>query len=205
MSKAQGNAAIGRTRRRRGERAVRATVGEIFFVFLSIGATSIGGGLVAYLRRGLVGRKRWLSDPEFVRMLSMCQALPGLNGTNMAILMGDKLRGVRGAAAAIVGICLPGALIMMATAVIYAHRGDRAIVTVLLSSVAAAATGITFFVAADLGRKSLSGIGDIVLVTLTVALVNLFHFSVLAALFLAGAIAIWWRRPRPAAARLSAK
>jgi chromate transporter len=132
-------------------------------------------------------------------MLSMCQALPGLNGTNMAILMGDRLRGARGALAAILGICLPGGLIMTATAFIYARRGDHAIVTVLLASVAAAAVGITFFVAADLGRKSLKGFSDLVFVALTAIAVNVLHFSVLVALLVVGALAIWWRRPRGAA------
>jgi len=183
------------------ERAGLVGLHEIFLVFLTIGTTSIGGGIVAYLRRSLVGRKRWLGDAEFVRMLSMCQALPGLNGTNMAVLMGDRLRGARGAAAAIIGICLPGGLIMTATAIIYARRGDHAIVTVLLAAVAAAAVGVTFSVAADLARRSLKGIADIVFVVLTVILVNGLHFSVLAALLAAGALAIWWRRPRPPAPR----
>ncbi len=182
----------------REERAGAVGLHEIFLVFLAIGLTSIGGGLVAYLRRSLVGKKRWLGDAEFVRMLSMCQALPGLNGTNMAVLMGDRLRGARGAAAAIIGICLPGGLIMTATAIIYARRGDHAIVTVLLASVAAAAVGITFSVAAGLARKSLAGIVDIAFVLLTVIAVNLLHLSVLAALLVVGALAIWWHRPRRA-------
>ena len=179
--------------------AGRVGLHEIFLVFLTIGTTSIGGGIVAYLRRSLVGKKGWLGDAEFVRMLSMCQALPGLNGTNMAILMGDRLRGARGALAAIVGICLPGGLIMTATGFIYARRGDHAIVTVLLAAVAAAAVGITFFVAADLGRKSLKGSADLVFVALTAIAVNVLHLSVLVALLVVGALAIWWRRPRGAA------
>ncbi|HUC17414.1 MAG TPA: chromate transporter [Acetobacteraceae bacterium] len=181
----------------RDDRTGRVAVSEIFLAFLAIGATSIGGGLVAYLRRSLVGRKQWVSDAEFVRMLSMCQALPGLNGTNMAILMGDRLRGARGATAAITGICLPGAVIMTLAAFIYARRGDHAIVAVLLGSIAAAAVGIVFSVAADLARKSLSGVADLLFVALTIIAVNLLHLSVLVALLLVGALAIWWRRPRP--------
>jgi chromate transporter len=187
------------TPRLRQVRTDRVSLGEIFAAFLTIGATSIGGGLVAYLRRSLVGRKQWLSDAEFVRMLSMCQALPGLNGTNMAVLMGDRLRGTRGAAAAIIGICLPGAVIMTVTAFIYARHGDHRIVTVLLGSIAAAAVGIVFSVAADLARKSLSGIADLLFVVLTVIVVNGLHLSVLVALVLVGALAIWWRRPSLAA------
>jgi chromate transporter len=168
----------------------------IFVVFLTIGTTSIGGGLVAYLRRSLVGGQQWVSDTEFIRMLSMCQALPGLNGTNMAVLMGDRLRGTAGAAVAIVGICLPGALIMIVTAMIYARHGDHAIVTAALGSIAAAAVGVVFSVTAGLAQKSLKDIVDVLFVALTVVFVNVFHVSVLVALLVVGALAIWWRRPR---------
>src|SRR5262249_20167425 len=87
------------------------TLSQILLAFLMIGPTSIGGGLVAYLRRGLVTKRGWVDDRTFVQMLSVSEALPGLNGTNIAILAGDHLRGARGAIAAIFGMCLPGALI----------------------------------------------------------------------------------------------
>jgi len=39
---------------------------KIFWVFLVMGATSLGGGVVGYLRTGLVVRQRWLDDIAFV-------------------------------------------------------------------------------------------------------------------------------------------
>ena len=62
-----------------------------------MGATSLGGGVVGYLRTGLVVRQRWLDDVTFVELLSISQTLPGLNATNMSILVGDRLRGAWGA------------------------------------------------------------------------------------------------------------
>ena len=44
---------------------------QIFLEFLLIGATSFGGGVVAYLRSGLVTKRGWLDDKEFVEMLSI--------------------------------------------------------------------------------------------------------------------------------------
>ena len=66
-----------------------ATHGEIFGAFLLIGATSFGGGVVAFLREGLVAKHRWVDDEQFISMLSISQTLPGLNATNMAVLVGD--------------------------------------------------------------------------------------------------------------------
>ena len=75
---------------------------SIFLAFLLIGATSVGGGVIAYLRNSLVDKHGWIDDPTFVRMLSISQSLPGLNATNMAILAGDRLRGTLGSVVATV-------------------------------------------------------------------------------------------------------
>ena len=71
----------------------RPSLAQIFRVFLVMGATSLGGGVVGYLRTGLVVRHRWVDDVTFVELLSISQTLPGLNATNMSILVGDRLRG----------------------------------------------------------------------------------------------------------------
>ena len=172
------------------------TLGQIFRAFLLIGATSFGGGVVAYLRTSLVGKHRWLDDPTFVNLLAISQTLPGLNATNMAVLVGDRLRGAPGAVAAIVGICLPGALIMFAAAVVYGQHGDRPAVTAMLHGVAAAAVGLVFAIAVQLGRKALERPADLVFVALTVLGVNVLHLSVLYVLLGVGALAIGWHRPR---------
>jgi chromate transporter len=174
------------------------TLREIFLAFLIIGATSFGGGVVAYLRSSLVGKHQWLDDPDFVRMLSISQTLPGLNATNMAVLVGDRLRGVPGAIAAITGICLPGGLFMFVVGMVHRVHGDRPFVTAMLHGVAAAAVGLILAVTVQLGRKSLHRPCDLVLVALPVIGVNLLHLPIPWVLFGVGASAVWWFRPRPA-------
>ena len=93
--------------------AQSVSVWDIFLKFLIIGGTSFGG-VVPYLREGLVTNTRWIDDKEFVEMLSISQSLPGLNATNMAVLVGEKLRGVTGAIAGLLGMCLPGGVLMFA-------------------------------------------------------------------------------------------
>jgi len=172
------------------------SLGEIFRTFLLIGATSFGGGVVAYLRASLVGKHAWLDDTEFVELLSISQTLPGLNATNMAILVGDRLRGWRGAAAAIVGVCLPGALLMFVVGVLYGEHGDRPHVDAMLRGVAAAAVGLILATTVQLGRKSLSHAADLMFVALTAVVVDLLKWSVPAALGAVGALAILWYRPK---------
>jgi len=117
----------------------RATAGAIFLEFLLIGATSFGGGVVAFLRNALVTKRAWISDKEFLELLSISQTLPGLNATNMGILVGDRLRGIPGALAAIVGVCLPGGALMYVVGMTYQQHGERALIAAMLKGVAAAA------------------------------------------------------------------
>jgi len=73
----------------------KASVGQIFLEFLVIGISSFGG-VVRYLRARLVTKRHWIDDKEFVEMLSISQSLPGVNATNMTILVGEKLCGALG-------------------------------------------------------------------------------------------------------------
>src|SRR5271167_3066697 len=137
--------------------AAKPSVIEIFVQFLIIGATSFGGGAVAYLRSSLVTKNQWLDDKNFVELFSISQSLPGLNTTNMAILAGDRLRGWPGAVAAVVGVILPGAVLMTLAGLVYGMHGDRPLVTAALKGVAAAATGLLLATFINLASKTLRG------------------------------------------------
>jgi chromate transporter len=171
----------------------------IFRAFLLIGATSFGGGVVAYLRSSLVGKHGWIDDAKFVELLSISQTLPGLNATNMAVLVGDHLRGLRGALAAIFGVCLPGALIMFAVAIVYAEHASRPATSGALHGVAAAAVGLILATTLQLGRRSLQHAHDVVFVALAVIGVNWLRLAVPWVLLGVGTLAVWWYRPRPEA------
>jgi chromate transporter len=171
---------------------------DIFLEFLLIGATSFGGGVVAYLRNGLVTRRIWVDDREFLEMLSISQTLPGLNATNMAILVGDRLRGWIGALAAICGVCLPGAVLMVIVGIVYHQGGDRPLVNAALKGVAAAAVGLILATVMQLSKRSLSHGYDFIFMALAVIGVNRLHQSVPRVLIIIGLIAILWHRPRKA-------
>lgn len=151
---------------------------------------------MAYLRDGLVTKRRWVDDQEFVEYLAISQTLPGLNATNMAVLVGDRLRGMRGALAALFAICLPGALLMMIVGAAYQAHGGKPMVIAALKGVAAAAIGLILATTIQLGRKSLAHVFDLVFVALTVFGVDQLHQSVPRVLIVVGLLAILWYRPR---------
>lgn len=171
------------------------SIGQIFLEFLIIGATSFGG-VVPYLRGSLVTKRHWVDDKEFVEMLSMSQSLPGLNATNMAILVGEKLRGALGSMVAILGICLPGAVLMYVVGMFYRIHGDHVWVTAALKGVAAAAVGLILSTVVGLSEKSLAQKFDFVFMALTVIAVNRFHQSVPRTLIAVGLLAVLFHRPQ---------
>jgi chromate transporter len=175
--------------------SAEASIGQIFLEFLIIGATSFGG-VVPYLRGSLVTKRHWVDDKEFVEMLSISQSLPGLNATNMAVLVGEKLRGWLGSLAAIVGVCLPGGVLMYVVGMFYRIHGDHDFVTAALKGVAAAAVGLILSTVVGLSKKSLAGKFDFVFMALTVIAVNRLHQSVPRTLVGVGLLAILFHRPR---------
>ena len=175
--------------------AARVSIGQIFLEFLIIGATSFGG-VVPYLRGSLVTKRHWVDDKEFVEMLSISQSLPGLNATNMAVLVGEKLRGALGSLVAILGVCLPGAVIMYIVSIVYRIHGDRVLVTAGLKGVAAAAVGLILSTVVGMSKKSLEGKFDFVFIALTVIAVNRLHLGVPRTLVAVGLLAILFHRPR---------
>jgi chromate transporter len=169
---------------------------DIFWQFLIIGATSFGGGAVAYLRSSLVTKNKWLDDNSFLELFSISQSLPGLNSTNMAILAGDRMRGWLGALAAVLGIILPGATLMTLAGVLYGMHGARPLVTAGLKGVAAAAAGLLLATFLQLARKTLRGWLDVLFIAIAVIAVNWFHVSVLYALLGIATLATIAYRPR---------
>jgi len=128
-------------------------------------------------------------------MLSLSQSLPGLNATNMAILVGEKLRGIMGSIAAILGICLPGGVLMYVVGIFYHQHGDYAWITASLKGVAAAAVGLIPWTVVQLSKKSLVDKFDLIFMALTVIAVNRFHQSVPRTLIVLGILAILFHRP----------
>ncbi len=171
------------------------SVMDVFVTFLVIGATSFGGGVVAYLRNALVSKKKWLDDKEFLELMSISNTLPGLNATNMSILAGDRLRGTVGAVAAMIGMCLPGLIFMTAAGILYGEHGNRPIVTAMLKGVAAAAVGLIAATWYQIGKKTVRGFYDAFFILAAVVCINHFKLSVPVVLLAVGALAIFANRP----------
>jgi chromate transporter len=175
--------------------AARVSLGSIFWTFLVIGATSFGGGMVAYLREMLVSRRRWLDDESFITALEIGQTLPGLNSTNISIIVGDSLRGVPGAVAAFLGIILPGTVVLLTVGILYGLKSESSAFTAVLDGAGAAAVGLLVAVTLQLARREVAGVVDVLLVLVTVIAVSVLRVPLPIVLAVVGAAAVWVYRP----------
>lgn len=167
----------------------------IFALFLRAGAVSFGGGVVAYLRSFLVQESGWLDDARFIDVLEMSQTIPGLIAVNMSVIVGDTLRGVKGAAVAVAGMLLPGAAMVMVLGIFWQEAAQNPALRLFLLGVAAAATGLLASVTWQLGRRQLAVARDVVIAAATFAAVSLLHLPLLLVLAIFAPVTIWLHRP----------
>src|SRR5260370_13147770 len=115
------------------------SLASLFKLFLTVGAISFGGGVVAYLREYIVRGEKWMDDDEFLDALEIGQTLPGLIAVNLSVIIGDRVKGAKGAVAAALGILLPGTTIVMVAGILYMGNRQNSTVNHFLAGIAAAA------------------------------------------------------------------
>ena len=100
----------------------RTTLFELFRSFFKIGLFTFGGGyaMVPLIEAEIIERRRWLPQGEFLDLLTLAQSSPGPIAVNTSVFIGYKVRGLHGAAAALLGTVTPSFVIILVIAVFFA-------------------------------------------------------------------------------------
>lgn len=90
-------------------------VRQLFATFFKIGAFTFGGGwaMISIIEREIVDKHRWIEKPEFLDLLAVAQSMPGILAVNISVVVGDKLRGLRGSVVSALGAIMPSFLIIL--------------------------------------------------------------------------------------------
>jgi chromate transporter len=144
----------------------------LFQAFVSIGMSSFGGGLTAWVRREIVLRRGWLDDQQFLSGYALSQLVPGATNVNLAVFIGTQLRGVPGALACFTGLTAPPLLLAIILGALYFGLHGLpggASVSIALGGMGAVAIGLNLGTGIRLARR---GIRRVIpaLITATVAL-----------------------------------
>ncbi len=126
---------------------------DLFWAFTKIALQGFGG-VMAIIQNELVDKKQWLTREEFIEEWAVAQILPGPNVVNLSLMVGARYFGTRGALAALAGMLLIPALIVLILGVLYAVFAAHPGVAGAIRGMSAVAAGLIIAT----GIKLLSGL-----------------------------------------------
>jgi chromate transporter len=182
-----------RNTRREIERIANTpTLGGLFLSFLKIGTVGFGGlAVIAQIRTLAVQQRRWLTEQDFASGFALAQTLPGTSAGNTVTYVGLRVRGWRGAAAAIAGFILPSMLMMIVLAILYRHLRDLPDIDRLFHGFSAAVVALIIVTAWRMGRNTLIKRWQWVLAVSSCVVVAFFSATVIEVVLAAGLIGIF--------------
>lgn len=126
---------------------------ELFWTYLKIGTFTLGGGyaMLPLIQKEVVERKHWIDEEEFLNMIALAQAAPGLIAVNSAVFIGWRVYGWRGVIATVLGAVLPSFVIILAIAMVFQDFKDQPAVVAVFKGVRPAVVAL---IAAPLCRMA---------------------------------------------------
>ncbi|HEY8050765.1 MAG TPA: chromate transporter [Ramlibacter sp.] len=100
------------------------------------------GGVLAVVQRELVEKKQWISREEFVEEWAVAQIMPGPNVVNLALMIGHRYFGLRGAITAVAGMLFFPLVVILLLALLYSKLGGNEHVAGALRGMGAVAAGL---------------------------------------------------------------
>jgi len=163
----------------------------IFWIFFQIGSLSVGGGLTAWLYREIVEKRRLMSETDFMGALTLAQVLPGINMTNLSVYVGQRLRGVQGAIAAMAGLLLVPFFAIIAMGAVYAQLKDIPSLHHFLDGMAATAVGLLLAMGVKAVQVTRMQVKQLIVVGLIVVLVGLLRLPMVPVIIVVVPFSIW--------------
>ena len=129
-------------------------------VWARIGLLGFGGpaGQIALMHRELVDKHRFISEPRFLHALSYCMLLPGPEAQQLAVYIGWMMHGRRGGLVAGTLFVLPGFVIVLALAAVYALFAHVPWVAAVFFGLKAAVMAIVVDAVIRIGRRAVRGV-----------------------------------------------
>jgi chromate transporter len=167
------------------KRLAPPSLAAVFLSFLAIGSTSIGGGLLGWIRRELVERRGWIDDQQFLVCYGISQMVPGATNVNLSVIIGTELRGIPGALAAIAGLLLtPLAILLVLGLLWFAPHGPPGgrLISAAMAGAGAAAIGFNIATGMRLAQHSIRRIGPALVAGAIIIAIGVMRIPLLAVL-----------------------
>ena len=169
---------------------------KLFITFFKIGLFTIGGGyaMIPLIERDVVERNRWVSKEEFLDLLAVAQAAPGVFAVNISIFIGYKLRGVWGSIVAAIGNVLPSVLIILAIAFFFSRFSDNRVVNNIFMGLRPAVVALIAAPVFSVAKSARIGWTNVWIPVLSALLIVCFGVSPIYIIMVAVVAGILWGR-----------
>ncbi|WP_052343746.1 chromate transporter [Bacillus massiliigorillae] len=129
---------------------------DIFFVFFKIGPTTFGGGfaMIPIIEKEIVEKRKWLSKEEITDMFALSQSIPGAIGVNVATFIGQRVNGLKGALAAMIGISFPTFFIVLLLGLAYFSMADNQLLEAAFISIRATIVALIAYAAINIVKTA---------------------------------------------------
>jgi len=168
---------------------------QLFISFSKIGMSGFGG-VLPWARRTLVERDKILTSEEFSAILGICQIVPGPNIVNLAVCVGSRFGGAKGAAASVLGLTLGPISLVMLLAVLYDHYSYLDAVKGLLRGISAVGVGLIASTGFKMLRDEFRYPAMLLVVIVTILAASYFHLGLGLVVLVASPLAIFlaWKK-----------
>lgn len=149
------------------------------------------GGVLPWARRTIVEEEQWLSSEEFSAMLGICQIVPGPNIVNLAVCIGSRFAGIRGALAATMGLMLGPVAIVILLGILYEHFSYMPVVQGMLRGVSAVGVGLIASTGFKMMHSELNFPPMFIVIIFTVLGASYFHLGLGWVILMASPLALY--------------
>lgn len=137
------------------KRDKRRVLGTLFTSMMTISAFTFGGGfvIVTLMKKRFVDELSYLSEQEMLDMTALAQSSPGPIAVNAAILVGSRVAGAAGVAAAVLGTIIPPMGILSLISLCYAAFAENPYVALVLKGMQSGVAAVILDVTLSMGEK----------------------------------------------------
>jgi chromate transporter len=170
----------------------------LYRVFFTLGLLSFGGGVSAWMHREVVQLRGWMSDEAFVSGFALAQMLPGVNSANLAVYIGQYLRGAPGAVVTLVGMLSGPFVVVIGVAIVYNRLIGLPGFAAATAGLAAVAVGMLARLGLTLVRRVPRRLSAYAVMVAVFVAVGVLKWPLVPVVFVLGAISIAFSWPRDA-------
>lgn len=73
--------------------------------------------MISIIQREIVDNHKWIGKEDFIDLLAIAQSMPGILAVNISVVIGDRLKGLKGSIVAAIGTIIPSFVIILIIAI----------------------------------------------------------------------------------------